>query len=118
MQLYAESLCRLDRDLLRHAMAMSFTAPAAVASEMLRLDELLIERTEALISRLQARGLIATDVAAGTAALALYACFTTAMLLWMVKPRAGARMLQRALDQQLAVVFRGLAPGKAKRRRR
>lgn len=118
MHLYSESLGRLDRALLRHAMAMSFTAPERVTKAMWRLDEKLMERTQALIRRLQERGLIAADLSAEAAALTLYGCFTTAMLIWIVQPKVGMAGLRRTLDQQLAVIFKGLLPRAHHGRRR
>ncbi|MGH9424550.1 MAG: TetR/AcrR family transcriptional regulator [Thermoanaerobaculia bacterium] len=117
MHLYAESLSRLDRKLLRHAMAMSFTASGPVTKAMWRLDETLIERTQALIGRLQEHRLITADISADTAALTLYGCFTTAMLFWIVQPKSGTGVLRRTLDQQLAVIFKGLLPRARERRR-
>ncbi len=118
MHLYSESLSRLDRKLLRHAMAMSFTAPEQVTKALWRLDEKLIERAQALIGRLQERRLVAPDISAESAALTLYGCFTTAMLFWIVQPKSGTAVLRRTLDQQLAVIFKGLLPrGRDPRRR-
>ena len=118
MRLYSDSLSRLDRKLLRHAMAMSFTAPEPVTKKMWRLDEKLLERTQALILRLQKGSLIAADISAEAAALTLYGCFTTAMLFWIVQPKAGMAGLRRTLDQQLAIVFEGLRPRAHHGRRR
>jgi len=98
MRLYSDSLSRLDRKLLRHAMAMSFTAPEPVTKKIWRLDEKLMERTQALILRLQKGSLIAADISAEAAALTLYGCFTTAMLFWIVQPKAGMAGLRRTLD--------------------
>jgi AcrR family transcriptional regulator len=118
MRLYSESLSRLDRKLLRHAMAMSFMSPEHVTKTMWRLDEKLVERTQALIRRLQERGLMAADLSAEAAALTLYGCFTTAMLFWIVQPKAGMPGLRRSLDQQLAIIFEGLLPRARQGRRR
>jgi hypothetical protein len=69
-----------------------------------------MERTQALIRRLQERGLMAAGLSAEAAALTLYGCFTTAMLFWIVQPKAGMAGLRRTLDQQLAIIFEGLLP--------
>jgi len=110
MHLYADSLSCLDRDLLRHALSISFTSPPEVARQMLRLDEMLIERTTALVRRLQELGLVTRELPAEAAALTLYASFVVAMLLWIATPESDARLLDHTMDQQLAVVFRGLEP--------
>jgi AcrR family transcriptional regulator len=110
MHVYAESLQRLDKGLLRRALGISFTDSAEVGAEMLRLDELLVEQTAALVGKLQARGSIATEIPAPQAALALYGSFAIAMVLWMAMPDADDTALFTTLDQQLAVLFLGLAP--------
>jgi AcrR family transcriptional regulator len=118
LRLYADSLSRLDRRLLRHAMAMSFTAPERVTRAMWRLDETLMARIETLVRRLQTQRLVTAGVSAGTAALTLYGCFTTAMLCWIVQPKATTPALRRMLDRQLVVIFNGLLPRAAARGRR
>lgn len=107
---YADAMAQLDPSLLRHAVAVSIIAPPEVAAEAMRLDEILLAQTAALVAALQERDAITRALAAEQVAFVLYGAFAVAMLLWATLPGATAETLTQTLDAQLAVVFRGLAP--------
>jgi AcrR family transcriptional regulator len=113
---YATSLQKLNKDLLRQTMSISFTEPPENTASMFRLDEMLIEQTALLVAQLQQRSLITTEVSVEQASLTLYGTFAVAMLLWMSMPDADNELLHSTLDQQLFVVFRGLTPLRSERR--
>lgn len=110
LHLYVDAMRTLGRDVLRHALAISFIEPASVGADMMRLDELMLQQTGALVVALQARGSISAEISAEQATLAIYGTFTVAMTMWIAMPAFGDEGLNRTLDEQLSVLFRGLAP--------
>ncbi|MEZ4237343.1 MAG: TetR/AcrR family transcriptional regulator [Myxococcota bacterium] len=114
MRLYARELSRLDRALLRQAIAVSLTATPEVEAEMMGLDVQLMGQTAALVATLQARGALA-PLPVEAVTVTLYGTFMVAMLWWIAMPGADTASLERSLEEQLNIVFRGLLPANTPR---
>ena len=110
LHLYVDAMRTLGRDLLRHAIGISFIEPASAGADMLRLDELMMQQTAALVGALRARGSISTAISTEQATLAIYGTFAVAMTMWIAMPQLDEEGLHRSIDEQLRALFLGLAP--------
>ncbi|WP_428263042.1 TetR/AcrR family transcriptional regulator [Haliangium sp.] len=115
---YVDALGDLDKDLLKRALGVSFTEPFEMSEELVRLDMAMIEQLGELVAGFQDRGSITDEVSSEQAAVSLYGTFCISVLMWVSLPEQTTRELTNTLDDQLAVVFRGLEPRRRTRRRR
>lgn len=110
MHVYLGSLEQFEKELLKEAFAVAFTAPPEVLAEFAGFDMMVAEQLGALVAGFQARGLITDEVTIEQASIALYGTLAVAFMMWMSFSDANYDVLHATLDQQLAVVFRGLHP--------
>jgi len=101
-----------DRALLREVTGAMFqrSSDQAMAVELVRLDELLLEQLVDLLSGFRDRGRIAPDVTPLDAGLLLYSALMMQLFMYLSIEGLDGETLRRQVDQQVELAFHGLAP--------
>lgn len=112
MDVYAEQLCAWDRRLLREVLSAAFQRSGGedLTVELAAMDQRLIEQLTALLSRLQEKEKLRSDIAANEATLLLFSVFVLQLFMFISIESFTPEDLRKQMSRQVEMAFTGLAP--------
>lgn len=105
---YLDQLLHLDRHLLREVFAAGFGPSSDVLPELIRLDELLADQLDSLLTHFFVSGELRRDVEVEEAATLLFSLLATQLIRYVSVDGMKPATLRRAVARQIEIAFAGL----------
>lgn len=110
LQTYQNGLLAVDMALLREVISLAVGNPEAIGRHMYRLDERLMGQLAELLTALQAKGLLATDLDPQASSFLLYGQTMTCLLLWTQSEVPPPEDRREQIGAMVNLVFRSWMP--------
>ncbi|MEN8114310.1 MAG: TetR/AcrR family transcriptional regulator [Actinomycetota bacterium] len=107
---YLQVTTALGRNALRELFALGFDSPQSpMLSELVTLDERILEQLAQIIGGLRDRGLVKDDVDPIAAAILVYSVVAVAIMMYVAYPDQTVEDIAGAVRGQLSLAFDGMA---------